>query len=45
MDKNYKEIIVKSYYPENGEDIMEILKKSILLFIESEVRKLCGQGS
>ena len=35
------EIVIKSYYPEDGVDILQILKESFSLFIESEVYKLC----
>lgn len=46
MQKEYCiSIEVKSYYAENGIDIRDILKKSILLFVESEVKKLCLQNS
>lgn len=38
-------IDVKIYYKENGVDIREILKKSITLLIEKEVKKLCYHTS
>lgn len=46
MKQEYSaEITVKSYYSENSVDIAEILERSVLLFIESEVKKLCSQVS
>lgn len=35
------QIEVELYYTENGADIQTILQNSILLFIQSEVKKLC----
>ena len=32
-------VIIKVFYQENGIDIAEILRKSIMLFMEKEVRK------
>ena len=32
---------VTYYYDEKGLDILEILRNSVLLFVEREVRKLC----
>ena len=38
MKQEYSaEITVKSYYSENSVDIAEILERSVLLFIESEM--------
>ena len=46
MKQEYSaEITVKSYDSENSVDIAEILERSVLLFIESEVKKLCSQAS
>lgn len=39
------ELNVKVYYSNNRTDIKNELKKSVLLFIESEVKKLCAQNS
>lgn len=39
------ELNVKVYYSNNRTDIRNELKKSILLFIEREVKKLCAQNS
>lgn len=38
-------INVKIYYKEDGADIREILKQSITLLIEKEVKKLCFHTS
>ena len=38
-------IDVKIYYKENGVDIREILKESIVLLIEKEVKKVCYHTS
>lgn len=35
------QIEVETYYTENGCDIQAILQKSISLFVQSEVKKLC----
>ena len=34
-------IVVKVHYNENGKNVNEILRESVLYFIESEVKKLC----
>lgn len=34
-------IVVHIHYDENGKNVNEILKESVLYFIESEVKKLC----
>lgn len=39
------ELNVKVYYSNNRTDIRNELKKSVLLFIEKEVKKLCAQNS
>ena len=45
MKQEYSaEITVKSYYSENSVDIAEILERSVLLFIESEVKKTMQPG-
>jgi len=35
------QVEVLSYYTEDGMDIREVLRQSILLFVESEVKKYC----
>ena len=43
--KSDKEITIKCCYKNDGKDIVQILTSSILLYIESEVHKLCAQRS
>jgi len=38
-------VIIKVFYQENGIDIAEILRKSLMLFMEKEVRELCQKNS
>lgn len=40
--KSDKEITVKIFFNEEGEDINKILRSSVLFFLESEVKKLFG---
>lgn len=45
MNKDTNKLIIKICYSDNKVDIKNELKKSILLFIEREVKKLCMQNS
>ena len=45
MSNNTSEITVRYSYDENGEDIEQILRASLLLFIEGEVIKKCSPNS
>lgn len=38
-------ITIKIHYKEDGADIRDILKDSVLMFVEGEVKKLCCQAS
>lgn len=42
---NKNSITVSVYYSDNGEDVIDIIKKSFWLFIEREVKELCMQKS
>lgn len=46
MSKTSKsEIIVKVFYDENGTNGENILRQSIMIWIEKEVRELCQKNS
>lgn len=46
MAKNSDNVVtVKVFYKEDGIDVAEILRKSLKLFIEKEVRELCQKNS
>lgn len=46
MTKNSDNTVtIKVFYQENGIDIAEILRKSLMLFMEKEVRELCQKNS
>ncbi len=46
MAKNSDNVVtVKVFYKEDGIDVAEILRKSLMLFIEKEVRELCQKNS
>lgn len=38
-------ITIKVFYKEDGIDVAEILRKSLMLFIEKEVKELCQKNS
>lgn len=38
-------VVVQIHFNNNGKDVSEILKQSVLLFIENEVKKLCNSQS
>lgn len=44
MDKK-TDITVSVYYSDSGGDIIDIIKKSLWLFIEKEIKQLCMQNS
>ena len=44
-NKNDTGIVIKVHFKEDGADILDILKHSVMLFVEEEVKKLCCQAS
>lgn len=44
-NKDNTGITIKIQYKEDGADIRDILRDSVRLFVESEVKKLCCQAS
>lgn len=43
--KQKPEIVVEIHYKENGKRIDELLKQSILFYLENEVKKQCNLQS
>lgn len=45
MKTSDNEFIVKVFFDENGSEVEDILKKSIMIWIEKEVKEICQKNS